>query len=67
MELDITRNQAIETAIAAGIIVAGVLVAWAVVALLRRVVHHYTRSTETQLDESARGRGAHAAAAVRLR
>ena len=51
MELDITRDQAIETAIAAGIIVAGVLVAWAVVALLRRVVHHYTRSTETQLDD----------------
>ncbi len=51
MDLDITRDQAIETAIAAGIIVAGVLAALAVATLLRRVVHHFTRATETQLDD----------------
>ena len=51
MNLDITRDQAIESAIAGGIVVAGVLAAWMVAALLRRVVHHYTQATETQLDD----------------
>ena len=51
MDLDITRDQVIETAIAAGIFVATLVAAWLLAFLLRRIVHRWTHATETQLDD----------------
>ena len=51
MELDFPQEQLIEMGIAVAILVGGVLIAWLFAALLRRVVHRYTRATETQLDD----------------
>ena len=48
---EITREQLIETAIAAAVVIAGVAGAWLVSSLLRRIVHHYTRATETEIDD----------------
>ena len=47
----ILREQLIETAIAAGIVVTGVAIAWLVASLLRRIVRFYTRGTETEIDD----------------
>ena len=51
MDLYISQEQAIETAIAAGIFVASLLLARLLAAVLHRIVHHYTRATETRLDD----------------
>ena len=49
--MDVTSEQLIETAIAAAIVVAGVAIALVTSNLLRRIVHHYTRATETEIDD----------------
>ena len=51
MDPNITRDHAVETVIALGIFVAGVILARVIAAVLRRVVHHYTHATETRLDD----------------
>ena len=48
---DFTRDDLTEIGIASGIVVAGLIAAWLLALLLRRVVHHFTRSTETEVDD----------------
>lgn len=50
-DIEITRDHAVETLIALGIFVGGLVLARLVQLLLRRIVHLFTRSTERQLDE----------------
>lgn len=50
--LDVSRNDLEQTALAAAIISAGLVLAWVVALLLRRVVHLATRATETDLDDA---------------
>ena len=52
MDVDISRDEAIETVIALGIFVAAVIMAWVIALVLRRVVHHFTHARETRLDDS---------------
>jgi small-conductance mechanosensitive channel len=50
-ELDISRAQVDETLVALAIAVAGLVVAWIVARLTRLVVHSFTHSTRTDLDD----------------
>ncbi|MCK9487136.1 MAG: mechanosensitive ion channel family protein [Dehalococcoidia bacterium] len=54
----LTRDEWLETALAAGIMVTVILVATLVAAVAGRIVHRFTRATESQLDD-------HIAAGVR--
>ena len=47
----ISEAEAIELGIAAAIFLGGIVLARVVAAVLRRVVHHYTQASETQLDD----------------
>jgi small-conductance mechanosensitive channel len=55
MDLDITREQSIEIAIAVGIFLGSIFVAIVLATLLSRIVHRYTRATETRLDDELVG------------
>ena len=48
---DLTQEDLTEILTAVGIVVAGVILAWVLALFLRRVVHHYTRATEAELDD----------------
>jgi MscS family membrane protein len=50
-DFDFGDERVVETLIAAGIFLGSIVVARIVAALLRRIVHHYTRATQTQLDD----------------
>ena len=51
LELNLSGGDIEQTAIAGGLLVAGVAVAWAVAKVLPRVVHLATRATATDLDD----------------
>ncbi len=51
MEISLTRNEWTETAVAAAIALGAIGAALILAAVARRVVHVFTRSTETDLDE----------------
>jgi small-conductance mechanosensitive channel len=51
MDLDISRDEAVETLVAAGIFGGGVLLALLLAGLLRLVVHRFTRATRAELDD----------------
>ena len=51
-DFDFGDERVVETLIAAGIFLGSIVVARIVAALLRRIVHHYTRATQTQLDDN---------------
>lgn len=55
LDIEVTRDHAVETLIAVGIFVGGLALARLVQLLLRRIVHVFTRSTERQLDERIAG------------
>lgn len=46
----LTRDEWLETAVAAGIVVTGILIAVTVAAVASRIVHRFTRATESQVD-----------------
>lgn len=48
---ELTESELRETAVALGIVVGGFLVAWLVAKLSRRVVHLFTHTTETDVDD----------------
>jgi len=48
---EISEVEVIEACIAAAIFLGGIILARIAAAILRRVVHHYTRASETQLDD----------------
>lgn len=50
-EFDISRDDLTETGTAFGIAVGGLVLAWLVARLSRRVIHAFTKSTETELDD----------------
>ncbi|MDP6607373.1 MAG: mechanosensitive ion channel family protein [Dehalococcoidia bacterium] len=54
-DFTISDDQAIEALIAAGIFVGSIVLARLAAAVLRRVVHHYTHATETDLDDDVVG------------
>ncbi|HJM75291.1 MAG TPA: mechanosensitive ion channel family protein [Dehalococcoidia bacterium] len=52
---EISEAEAIELGIAAAIFLGGIILARVAAAILRRVVHRYTRASETQLDDDVIG------------
>jgi small-conductance mechanosensitive channel len=50
-DLDVTRDHVIETSIALAVFAGGMLIAWLLRTVLRRLVHLLTRSSEQQSDE----------------
>ncbi len=48
---DLSRDDLTETGIAVGIAVGGLVLAWLVAKLARRVIHAFTKSTETEIDD----------------
>jgi small-conductance mechanosensitive channel len=50
-EFDVTRDQLTETAEAAAIFLGALVLAWIVAALSKRIVHVFTQSTTTELDD----------------
>ena len=50
-DFDISRDDLEETGVAAAIFFGGVVVAWIVALLMRRIIHIATRATQTDLDD----------------
>ena len=50
-EFDISRDDLTETGIAVGIALGGVVLAWIVANFSRRIIHAFTHTTETEVDD----------------
>ena len=50
-DFDITRDDLEETGVAVAIFIGGVVAAWIVALLMRRIIHVATRATQTDLDD----------------